>query len=81
MDYVNFGKAGAKNQRVSGKVLYRQIAEKKIGRVLTANDEVHHIDGDHYNTDSSNLLVISRNEHMRIHAMRKRRDKNGRFIK
>ena len=81
MDYINFEKAGAKNQRVSGKVLYRQIAEKKLGRVLTAIDEVHHIDGAHYNNDSNNLLVISRNEHMKIHAKRKRRDMNGRFIK
>ena len=81
MDYINFEKAGAKNQRVSGKVLYRQIAERKFGRVLTASDEVHHIDGDHFNNDSSNLLVIRRNEHMKIHAMCKRRDMNGRFIK
>ncbi len=55
-----------------GKVLYRKIAEQKLGRVLTIN-EVQHIDGEHYNNDSSNLLVISRNEHMKIYAMRKRR--------
>ena len=81
MDHINFGNAGAKNQRVSGKVLYRQIAEQKLGRVLTTCDEVHHIDGDHYNNDSSNLIVISRNEHMKIHSSRKRRDTSGRFIK
>lgn len=81
MDYINFEKAGAKNQRVSGKVLYRQIAEQKLGRVLTAKDEVHHIDGDHCNNESSNLLVISRSEHMKIHSMCKKRGMDGRFIK
>lgn len=81
MDYINFEKAGAKNQKVSGKVLYRQIAELKLGRALTACEEVHHIDGDHYNNNSNNLLVTSRNEHMKIHALSKRRALNGRFIK
>jgi len=81
IDYINFEKAGAKNQRVSGKVLYRQILEHKLGRALTASDEVHHIDGNHYNNDSSNLVVTSRSEHMKIHAMCRRRDKRGRFTK
>lgn len=81
LDYINFEKAGAKNQRVSGKVLYRQIVEHKLGRPLTTSDEVHHIDGNHYNNDSSNLLVTSRSEHMKIHAQCRRRDKSGRFIK
>ena len=81
MDYINFEKAGAKNQKVSGRVLYRLIAESKIGRVLTSGDEVHHIDGDHLNNDTKNLLVVSRSEHMRIHAMQKKRDDYGRFIR
>lgn len=81
LDYINFEKAGAKNQRVSGKVLYRQIVELNTGKVLTAKEEVHHIDGDHMNSAPENLLVVSRKEHMRIHARLKKRDKHGRFTK
>lgn len=81
IDYINFENAGAKNQRVSGKVLYRQIAEVNIGRVLTDKDEVHHINGNHMNNAPENLLVVSQKEHMRIHAQQKKRDKYGRFTK
>ena len=81
MDFINFEKAGAKNQIVSGQVLYRLIAESKIGRELTSDDEVHHIDGNHLNNNLENLIVVSRSEHTRIHAMQKKRDINGRFIK
>ena len=81
VDYINFEKAGAKNQRVSGRVLYRQLVERKLSRILTSDEEVHHIDGNHLNNTTENLLVVSRSEHMKIHAMQKRRDKHGRFIK
>lgn len=81
IDYINFANAGAKNQRVSGKVLYRQIVEFNTGRVLNSTDEVHHIDGNHTNNSPENLLVVSRKEHMKIHARQKKRDEHGRFTK
>lgn len=81
MDYINFENAGAKNQRVSGIVLYRKMAELKTGKNLTSDDEIHHIDGNHYNNAAENLLVVSKSEHMKIHAKQKRRDQHGRFIK
>ena len=81
IDYINFENAGAKNQRVSGKVLYRQIVEFNTGKALTAQEEVHHIDGNHMNNAPENLLVVSRKEHMSIHALQKKRDKHGRFTK
>ncbi len=81
LDYINFQNAGAKNQKVSGKVLYRLIVELNTGKVLTAEDEVHHIDGNHMNNAPENLQVVSRKEHMRIHARQKKRDKYGKFAK
>lgn len=45
---------------------------------------VHHIDFNHNNNDISNLQVVTKSEHTRIHNLanpRKRSSKNGRFIK
>lgn len=80
-DFINLFQAGSKNQIVSGKVLYRQLAEINLGRALANNEEVHHIDGDHCNNNKENLIVISKSKHMSIHAKSKRRDLNGRFIR
>ena len=76
-------KAGetAPNHRVDGEVVYRTIAEQKIGRSLLPTEEIHHIDGNHMNNDPDNLMVLSKAEHSRIHASWKERDKYGRFIK
>ena len=81
IDYVNFEKAGADNQMISGEKLYRRLAEMKIGRKLLENEAVHHIDGNHLNNDFANLKVVTASEHMKIHASQKERDCHGRFIK
>ncbi len=80
-DFINFTQSNSQNQVVSGKVLYRTLAEMKLGRELTKDEEVHHIDGNHSNNNLDNLMVLSRAEHMSIHAASKWRDANGRFIK
>jgi len=81
LDFVNFAKAGARNQRIGDKVIYRTLAEMNIGRDLTSSDHVHHIDGNHCNNSKDNLAVMSNSEHMVIHAAQKRRSANGRFTK
>lgn len=81
LDFRNFVLAGAKNQRVCNQVIYRILAESKLGRPLTPDEHVHHIDGNHLNNDPDNLMVLSNSEHMKIHAAKKRRDKYGRFVK
>jgi len=47
---------------------YRIAMEKKFGRKLQKDEIVHHIDGNHFNDDLSNLMVVSRREHARIHG-------------
>jgi hypothetical protein len=44
------------------------IMEKHLGRPLKNNEVVHHIDGNKRNNDISNLVVVSRSEHAKIHA-------------
>lgn len=81
VDFINFGKAGAKNQRVAGTIVYRKLAEMKIGRPIRENEEVHHIDGNHVNNSVKNLDIVTVSEHAKIHAAKKGRDERGRFIK
>lgn len=48
---------------------HRLVMEKKIGRFLTKDEVVHHIDGNKQNNDISNLqLFSSHSEHMKDHG-------------
>lgn len=67
------------NHRVNGQVKHRKVAEEKLGRKLTPGEEVHHIDGDHFNNDPENIEVLTKSEHAKIHASRKERKENGQF--
>ena len=81
LDFLNFEMAGAENQKVAGKIVYRRLAEMEIGRTLREDEEVHHIDGNHRNNNVDNLEVLTVSEHAKIHAAQKRRDQYGKFIK
>ena len=80
-DFLNFEMAGAKKQRVCGKILYRRMAGIKSGRDLSTEEHVHHLDGNPLNNNFENLLVVSGRDHAKIHAAQKGRDRYGRFIK
>lgn len=81
IDFINFEKAGALNQQTAGSVVFRKLAEMKIGRRIGAGEEVHHLDGNHRNNKMENLVVITASEHSRLHASQKARDQHGIFIK
>ena len=46
---------------------HRHVASLKIGRWLTSKEVVHHIDGNIFNNDPSNLQVVTQSEHNLIH--------------
>jgi hypothetical protein len=46
---------------------YKLIMEKHLGRYLTEDEVVHHIDGDETNNKLENLKVVTQSEHIRIH--------------
>lgn len=59
----------------SGYILYsRYLMEKKIGRELRANENIHHINKNPLDDRIENLELMSRGEHTRLH--RKRLDYN-----
>jgi len=47
---------------------HRVVAERKIGRYLTINEHVHHIDRDPHNNSPDNLQVMTTFEHRQLHA-------------
>ena len=49
------------------KDLHRHIMEKQAGRKLGTDEVVHHIDGNTHNNGPSNLCIMSRVEHARLH--------------
>lgn len=55
--------------------LHRILMEQKLGRTLTYDECIHHVDGNKNNNDISNLTIMTRSEHTRLHAQ-ERRNKN-----
>lgn len=63
---------------------YRHIMEDVLGRELLHSEVIHHKDGDPTNNDISNLEVMTRSEHIRLHnylspRRNHKRDSSGRF--
>lgn len=53
--------------RNNKKLIHRQVMESYLGRKLRSNEIVHHIDGNKLNNDISNLCILSRSEHAKLH--------------
>ena len=66
---------------MNGIAVHRGILEEKLGRGLRADEEVHHIDGNHFNNDPDNLIALSKSEHAKIHSSWKARDEYGKYVK
>jgi hypothetical protein len=46
---------------------HRFVMEEFIGRSLSKNELVHHIDGNRQNNDIENLKIVTRSEHKKLH--------------
>lgn len=47
--------------------LHRVLMENKIGRLLSDDEDVHHLDEVKMNNDPENLKVLTKAEHTRLH--------------
>lgn len=50
----------------------RKIMKKIFGKLLPKNHVVHHIDNNPFNNDLSNLLIMSNEDHIKLHSILKR---------
>lgn len=46
---------------------YRYVMEKHLGRKLTSNEVVHHINGNPIDDRIENLMVMTASEHTKLH--------------
>lgn len=61
-----------RQRRKNHKFQHRVIMEKHLGRPLTKDEIIHHIDYNKKNNDISNLMVMTRAEHNALHAKERR---------
>ncbi|HEY1806060.1 MAG TPA: HNH endonuclease signature motif containing protein [Terracidiphilus sp.] len=60
---------GKSYRKMNGHHEHRIVAEQKTGRPIEKSEVVHHVDGNRLNNDPSNLVVITRAQHMREHGL------------
>lgn len=64
IDANGYKMLGKSNNRIAE---HRLVMEKHLGRKLTSEDIVHHIDGNKLNNDISNLCLTTRADHIEEH--------------
>ena len=52
----------------------RYLMEQHLGRTLSPDEEVHHVDFDKTNDVLENLIVLTKEEHLKIHRKSKYQD-------
>lgn len=58
--------------KYKGQHLHRYLMEQKLGRKLKSNEIVHHKDENKFNNKLSNLVIVSRSKHGKIHGIKNR---------
>jgi hypothetical protein len=54
------------DKQISADQNHRKIYENHFGKITKGN-EIHHIDGNHYNDVIDNLMEVTRKEHKFLH--------------
>ena len=65
-------KKGYPRFKKSGRLVHRVVASNKVRGKIGRGRVVHHKDGDKSNFRKSNLLIMSRGAHSRLHSRKRR---------
>ena len=68
-----YDKKGYPRWRDSKKLVHRTVAAKKVGGKIFKDLVVHHKDGNKKNFRKSNLQIMSRSKHSKLHAKKRSR--------
>ncbi len=81
IEKVRVSKIGSKNPKWKGDKAKEAAIRARLQRNMPVpkGSDRHHIDENGRNSDPSNLLILTRREHMIKDGRMNRRDKNGRF--
>ena len=60
---------------------HRLVMERMLGRKLEPSEHVHHMDENTLNNSPSNLKIVTRSEHLKLHIADRPRGHRGRFKK
>jgi hypothetical protein len=63
--FITINKRASKRRNIMYR--YRWVMEQHLGRELSPDEVIHHIDGDKTNDDLSNLQLMTQSEHAKLH--------------
>jgi len=72
MGKIYTDKKGYKRFSDSKKLVHREVAKKEVGGKIFSGHVVHHKDGNKGNFRKSNLQVMSRSTHAKLHAKKRK---------
>jgi len=63
---------GYKRNNITKGLIHREIMEHHLGRKLNKNEIVHHINENRMDNSVSNLIILSRAEHIKLHKVKRK---------